>query len=73
MRQCPRAAPEKERANVPKTDASAEMTQKEINGIFTTLRLPTELPVAPPPVVQPSITPIVFFTIGGASPPLPTR
>ena len=58
--------------NMPGTDGPREMTEEEITEIFTTLRLPADTPVAPPPVVQPSTTPVVFYTIGGTSPPLKT-
>jgi hypothetical protein len=71
MREWPRATRRKER-NLPKLDQPPEMTEEEIKDVFTTLRLPAEPPATPPPVVQPTTSPVVFYTIGGTSPPLKT-
>jgi hypothetical protein len=50
-----------------------EMTQEQIEEVFETLRLPDESFVSsPPPVVQAPAAPMIFFTIGGTSPPLKT-
>lgn len=56
---------------MPKADAQ-QMSDEEIRGVFETLQLPPEPPPVPAVVVQPN-APIVFYTIGGNSPPLNTQ
>jgi hypothetical protein len=59
---------------MPKAEKAPEqMTDEQIREVFTTLRLPSEQPPSPAPVAQPTSSPVVFYTITGNSPPLPTR
>jgi hypothetical protein len=48
-----------------------EMSPDEIHEIFETMDLPTA-PKPVPAAPQQSAAPIVFFTVSGNSPPLPT-
>lgn len=48
-----------------------DMSAEEIHEVFETMKLPTA-PKPVPAAPQQSSTPIVFFTVSGNSPPLPT-